>query len=85
MLLGATWGGAQFPLHLPLAGLPCSEHTPASSADILSISHESRLGQVQGITQQSASSGVGVQAVGAEQAASKEHPGLVRQAGDQNS
>lgn len=84
MLLGATWGGAQFLLHLPLAALPCSEHTPASSADILSISHESRLGQVQGITQQSAS-GVGVQAVGAEQAASMVHPGLVRQAGDQNS
>lgn len=72
-------------MHLPLIALPCSEHTPASSADILSISHESRLGQVQGITQQSASSGAGVQAGGAEQATSKEHPGLVRQAGDQNS
>lgn len=84
MLLGATWGGAQFLLspgsvHLPLAALPCSEHTPASSADIPSISHESRMGQVQGITQQPASSGAGVQARGDEQATSKEHPGLVRQ------
>lgn len=71
MLLGATWGGTQFPLspasvHPPLSGLLCSEHAPASSADILNTSHESQLGQVQGITQHSSSSEARGRAGGAE-------------------